>query len=190
MKYFIGNSRKKYLVIGILVIGIFLQIVLSGILTSLGFFLGLVLFKYYRLLDIILIPIGLGSNEENFVVNFTVSVFLIILLLSLSLYILVIVLLKRKFKKFKEYYELIKDQLYEVNTALVFIFGFFPLFYGEFSSNLTQQKFVGVDNTYFLCLTIMVTPYLYSLLSSINHKLEEKSFKYSTDEYLKERFKK
>jgi len=121
-----------------------------------------------------LINFGKSSIEEIFA-GYSIILFSILSIFSAFIYAVILIFLK-KIEYIRNNYEDLREQVYDLLTMLIFLFGFLPIIVDFLITKDNETLLSEIDNLYLLSLIGILPPYLYSSLSKIYYATAEKQF--------------
>ncbi|WP_337983763.1 hypothetical protein [Lysinibacillus sp. C5.1] len=117
---------------------------------------------------------GARGIEET-LAGYNILLFAILSIFSVLIYAAILKFLK-KINSFRNNYEDLREQIYDVLTMLIFLFGFLPLMLKFSIANDYKTLFKEIDITFLIYIVGLLPPYLYSSFSKIYYSIEEKQF--------------
>lgn len=117
---------------------------------------------------------GNRSIEELFA-EFSIQVFTGFSLASVILYGLILWCFN-KIKSVRNYYDDLREQIYDVFTMLIFLFGFLPLMLKFSIADKNEILFEEIDTIILIFLIGLFPPYVYSSCLKIYYSIEEKQY--------------
>jgi len=121
-----------------------------------------------------LINFGKSSIEEIFA-GYSIILFSTLSIFSAFLYAGILIFLK-KIEYLRNNYEYLREQIYDLLTMLIFLFGFLPIIVGFLITKDNETLLSEISNLYLVSLIGILPPYLYSSISKIYYATEEKLF--------------
>ncbi|UED78382.1 hypothetical protein FH508_0012995 [Lysinibacillus sp. CD3-6] len=154
---------------------IFIMIILGLFCYFISFVVSIWIFQNLSIWEVYkqIFTYGTKGIEET-LAGYSILLFSILSTFSALIYAFILKLLK-KLKKFRNNYEDLREQIYDLLTMLIFIFGFLPLML-KFSLTKYETLLGEVDKFFLIFLIGVLPPYLYSSLSKIYYATAEKQF--------------
>lgn len=121
-----------------------------------------------------LINFGKSSIEEIFA-GYSIILFSTLSIFSAFFYAVILIFLK-KIEYLRNNYEYLREQIYDLLTMLIFLFGFLPIIVGFLTTKDNETLLSEISNLYLVSLIGILPPYLYSSLSKIYYATAEKQF--------------
>lgn len=171
------NFRQEIIVKLLILVGIIIGMMIIGVVCYVGaFFVAITFFgklpfweAYQKVFNF-----GERSIEELFA-EFSIQIFTIFSVASVLVYGIILWCFK-KIKLVRNNYEDLREQIYDVLTMLIFLFGFLPLMLKFSIANDYKTLIKEIDITFLIYIVGLLPPYLYSSFSKIYYSIEEKQF--------------
>lgn len=169
--------RQEIIVKLLVLIAFIIGMMIVGAVCYVGsFFVAITFFGSFPFWEAYQKLFNFGERDiESLFAKFTIQIFAGFSIFSVLAYYFFFWCFKR-IKLVRKNYEDLREQIYDVLTMLIFLFGFLPLILKFSIVDKYETLIKEIDTIILIFMIGLLPPYLYSSFSKIYYSIEEKQF--------------